>query len=68
MPDKESAFHELSSVDFDKIKALASQKTFRKDEVIFSEGNVADNIYFIESGRVSVFIQKCPQYHRRHHS
>ncbi len=58
MPDKESAFNELTGADFTKIKALAFAKSFRKDEIIFSEGDTADNIYFIESGRVSVLIQK----------
>jgi CRP-like cAMP-binding protein len=58
MPDKESAFHDLTADDFDKIRALASPKRFRKDELVFSEGDVADNIYFIESGKVSVRIQK----------
>ncbi len=47
MPDTESAFNDLSAADFDKIRALASLKSFRKDELIISEGDVADNIYFI---------------------
>ncbi len=50
MPDKESAFHGLNGADFDKTRALASAVTFRKDEIIFSEGDVADNIYFIGDG------------------
>lgn len=58
MPQKDSAFQELTDTDFDKIKALAERKSYRKDETIFSEGDTADNIYFIESGRVSILIQK----------
>jgi len=58
MPNKESAFAELTRGDFKKIRALAEQKSFRKGDTIFSEGDEAHNIYFIESGRVSVVIQK----------
>jgi len=53
-----SAFDELTDRDFDRIKALAERKTFGKGALIFAEGDAADNIYFIESGCVSVFLTK----------
>ena len=49
---------ELTSEDLQKIKQCATKKSFEKDEVIFSEGDEADNMYFIESGKLSVVIQK----------
>ncbi len=58
MSQKGSAFRELGAADFDKIKALAVTQNYKKDELIFSEGDSADYIYFIESGRVSIMIQK----------
>ncbi|GMQ90799.1 MAG: hypothetical protein BMS9Abin11_0103 [Gammaproteobacteria bacterium] len=58
MPQKESVFEELSSNDFAKIKANAETRHYSKDDTIFSEGDSVDYIYFIESGRVSIRIQK----------
>lgn len=58
MAPKKSYFQELTSTDFNKIKALASKIQFKKDQMIFAEGDTADHIYFIESGSVSIFIQK----------
>lgn len=58
MREKESFFHELTREESDRIKALTKRRTFAKDEVIFSEGDTADSMYFIESGRVSIRIQK----------
>ncbi len=58
MAQTDSVFPELTSSDFDKIKALAVTQNYKKDDLIFSEGDTADYVYFIESGRVSVFIQK----------
>jgi hypothetical protein len=49
---------ELTSDDLEKIKQCAAKKSFKRDEVIFSEGDEADNMYFIESGKLSVVIQK----------
>lgn len=58
MPHTESVFQELTNKDFDKIKALAVEQKYKKNDLIFSEGDTADYIYFIESGRVSISIQK----------
>jgi len=49
---------ELSGADLEKIKQCAAKKTFKKDEIIFSEGDQADCLYFIESGELAVLIQK----------
>src|SRR5512142_3026820 len=54
----EPAFHGFTGDDFDKIKSLATTRNYARDEQIFSEGDKADFLYFIESGRVSVRIQK----------
>jgi CRP-like cAMP-binding protein len=58
MSETESIFQQLSKEEFDTIKALATEKKYGKGELIFSEGDTADYIYFIESGRVSIFIRK----------
>lgn len=53
-----SVSQELTGADFEKIKNRAIRQTYKKGELVFSEGDTADYIYFIESGRVSIFIQK----------
>lgn len=53
-----SVLHELTSHDLGKIKSMGSQRSFLAGERIFSEGDEADYIHFIESGRVSIFIDK----------
>ncbi len=58
MSQTDNVFQELTTEDFDRIKSLATKREYKKGERIFSEGDAADYIYFIESGRVSVFIQK----------
>jgi CRP-like cAMP-binding protein len=54
----EPTLNEFTSDDFDRIKPLATTRYYDQDEQIFSEGDKADSLYFIESGRVSVRIQK----------
>ncbi|MCK4950436.1 MAG: cyclic nucleotide-binding domain-containing protein [Gammaproteobacteria bacterium] len=58
---KDTTALELASKDLEKIKQCATQKSFKEDEVIFSEGDEANNMYFIESGVLSVMIQKFTQ-------
>lgn len=53
-----SVFHELISEDLEKIKARAIRKTYPAGQRIFSAGDAADYIYFIDSGEVSIFIDK----------
>lgn len=52
------AVSELTTADFDKIKARAVGQNYKKGDLIFAEGDTADYVYFIESGWVSIFIQK----------
>lgn len=58
MPQGDPVFRELTSSDLDKIRARAVRQNYKKGELIFSEGDAADYVYFIESGRVSIFIRK----------
>ena len=58
MAHTDPVFQKLTGEDFEKIRALAVERKCRKGELIFSEGDTADYVYFIESGKVSVFIQK----------
>lgn len=53
-----SLFCELSASDLEKIKSRAILKTCPAGERLFSAGDAADYIYFIDSGRVSIFIEK----------
>ncbi len=54
----ESILRELTTADFARIKSLATRQNYKKGEIIFSEGDEADYIYFIEAGRVSISIRK----------
>jgi CRP-like cAMP-binding protein len=58
MAQADSVFRELTSSDMDKIRARALRRNYKKGELIFAEGDTADYVYFIESGRVSIFIRK----------
>lgn len=49
---------DMSPDDFDKIRTTATEMAYQAGELVFSEGDAADYIYFIRTGRVSVFIQK----------
>lgn len=53
-----SLFSQLSAPEIGEIKALGSLQTYRPDDCVFSEGEPAEFIYFVESGLVSIFIEK----------
>lgn len=53
-----SIFSELTHDELQKIRSRSHSKTCPPGERLFSEGDMADFIYFIDSGRVSVFIDK----------
>ncbi len=53
-----SIFSELTSDELEQIKVQAARKQFKKGEIIFSEGDAADFIYFVESGEVGISVQK----------
>lgn len=53
-----SSMSELTSTDIDQIRSYATVKEFEAGDCIFNEGDEADYVYFIETGRVSIFFQK----------
>lgn len=58
MPAETAAFHGLTIDDFAKIKQLGNKQFYTKGDLIFSDGDNADVIYFIETGNVCIFIEK----------
>lgn len=48
-------FSTLDDFEREKIGAMAYKKVYRKNEFIFREGEPADTIYLIKSGRVRLF-------------
>lgn len=53
-----SFLNELSPQELNKIRSLSHSKTIQPNERLFSEGDVSDFIYFINTGKVSIFIDK----------
>ena len=53
-----SLFHDLSEADLQKIKSRGQPLSCKAGECVFSEGDMADYLYFIASGQVSIFIEK----------
>jgi len=49
---------ELSNSDLDLIRSKAVIFEFNPNDCIFNEGDEAEYVYFIETGRVSIFFQK----------
>jgi CRP-like cAMP-binding protein len=58
VPTDDIDLNELTSTDFAKIKLLGVRQPYNKGDLIFSDGDNADYIYFIETGSVSIFIEK----------
>ena len=50
-----SIFQSLDFLEKEKIGALACKKTYQKNEHIFYEGDPADTIFLIKSGRVRLY-------------
>lgn len=48
----------LSDSDLEKIRSRATRAAHNAGECVFTEGDEADFIYFIESGRVAIYIEK----------
>lgn len=44
MGENDATFQKLTVAEIERLKALAAAKTFRKDELIFSEGDTAERI------------------------
>lgn len=53
-----SVFYALAEEDLSKIKDLGKPVPFNMGARVFSEGDEVDNLYFIQSGLVSLFIEK----------
>ncbi|MFK5913643.1 MAG: cyclic nucleotide-binding domain-containing protein [Woeseiaceae bacterium] len=53
-----SILSELTADEFQKIRSFSNEKLFQANELLFSEGDASDSIYFIESGKVSIYIDK----------
>ena len=53
-----SIFSTLTADEFQKIRDISNTQTFKINEQLFTEGDTSDFIYFIDSGKVSVYIDK----------
>ena len=53
-----SILSDLTTEEFQKIRAFSDAQTFQANEQLFTEGDSSDSIYFIESGKVSIYIDK----------
>ena len=49
-------FTQLSDRELDVVRAVASEKTYPKNAVVLTEGEMGDSLYMIQSGKVKVFI------------
>jgi CRP-like cAMP-binding protein len=56
--DAPSLFSQLTAGEIGAIQALGSRQTYLPEDRIFSEGEPAEFIYFVERGLVSIFIEK----------
>lgn len=48
---------QFGGAELDRIARYAKRQSFARGEPVFSEGEPADRVYFIESGSVSIFTQ-----------
>ncbi|MDH4134113.1 MAG: cyclic nucleotide-binding domain-containing protein, partial [Gammaproteobacteria bacterium] len=48
----------LEARDFEIIQSCGTVRHYRANEVVFSEGEPAESVYFIESGKVSIFLHE----------
>ena len=58
MPPGDIIAQTLTSEDFARIKLLGTPQLYMQGELIFSDGDNAEYIYFIEAGNISIFIEK----------
>lgn len=58
MPFGDIIANTLTGADFNKIKLLGAPQFYKQGHLIFSDGDNAECIYFIESGSVSISIEK----------
>jgi CRP-like cAMP-binding protein len=61
MSEDQLLFQELSEAELQEIQTGSILKEFSESEIIFKEGDVLDSFYIIESGAVSIHIDKSGQ-------
>jgi CRP/FNR family cyclic AMP-dependent transcriptional regulator len=49
-------FTQLSDRELEVVRSVASEKSFPKNAVILTEGEIGDSLYMIQTGKVKVFI------------
>ncbi|MGZ5650912.1 MAG: Crp/Fnr family transcriptional regulator [Usitatibacter sp.] len=49
-------FTQLNDRELDVVRGVASEKTYAKQSVVLTEGEMGDSLYMIQSGKVKVFI------------
>ena len=49
-------FTQLSDRELDAVRGVASEKSYPKNAVVLTEGEMGDSLYMIQSGKVKVFI------------
>jgi len=59
MSSSYSFFQNLTDLEISEIKAHSHITEHSKNELIFSEGDIFDSFYIIESGKVCIYVEKC---------
>lgn len=59
MVDRISFVQELTANEIAELKCFSQVLKFNEGELIFSEGDTVGAFYIIESGEVSIFVEKC---------
>ena len=49
-------FHDLSKKELKAIERILHRRTYKKDEVVFNEGDPGAGMYIIEQGRINIVI------------
>ena len=49
-------FTQLSDRELDVVRAVATEKSYPKNAVVLTEGEMGDSLFMIQSGKVKVFI------------
>ena len=49
-------FQQLSEKELDVVRSVAVEKSYPKNAVVLTEGEMGDSLYMVESGKVKVFI------------
>jgi CRP/FNR family cyclic AMP-dependent transcriptional regulator len=49
-------FTSLNDRELDVVRAVAAEKSYQKNAVVLTEGEMGDSLYMIQSGKVKVFI------------